>query len=372
MKKFLIKLLVFVFPFSLLLPFLYVAYMSMEIQDYDQIIKKQVTSENNLVVGMAYHEDTVYYKYSRVNEISPQVCAFGTSRVMQFREYEFKESFYNLGGCVGGNFREYKNFLENIEDDSKPQIILLGLDQWVFNTESPFSQLDSPAHRITKLPIDTIGIIRSIINAWVDHSWSFREFIQSKENIGFNGIFKGDGYLKDGSYYYNSVYNHPEDQKDYGFKDTFRRIDEGNGRFEHGSDICTGTLEQLDELLSYCNEAEIYVVAFLPPFAPSVYDYMKDNGNMTYIDKIYDAAVPLFDVYGYELYDYTDSDTSLGVSDDMFIDGFHGSDTVYLLMLQDMVRRDSRIKDFCLGDGELVDIYYNRDSELCLQYINNH
>lgn len=201
MKKFLRKLLLYLAPFCVLaLPFLYVAVKSKEIMDYDKIIKAQNISENALV-GMGYNEQTVYYKYKNTVDKKPDVIALGTSRVMQFRSLYFKIPFYNCGGAVSGNYDEYLNFLKNLESAKLPQYILLGLDSWVFNDNWNNNYSEYKTRSIDKYPIKKMSIIKRIVDDYSLHKWNFRQILEGYDNIGFNGIVKGNGFQKDGSYY---------------------------------------------------------------------------------------------------------------------------------------------------------------------------
>ena len=55
--------------------------------------------------------------------------------------------------------------------------------------------------------------------------------------------------------------------------------------------------------MGFCRKNQIEVVAFIPPFAPSVIDKMEEGGNHTYLAKVAPSVQEIFDVYGYEFYD---------------------------------------------------------------------
>ena len=134
MKKFLYRFFVFLVPFLCVaivtLPFFYAGYKTGELRDFNSLIEAQ-RNEHTVYIGMGYNEQTGYYKVKNVNYYQADVIALGTSRVMQFQSDFFTGSFYNCGGAVNQNFREYTFFLTDLE--YKPEVIILGMDSWVFN-----------------------------------------------------------------------------------------------------------------------------------------------------------------------------------------------------------------------------------------------
>ena len=130
MKKFIRNIVLFLIPVLLYysvwkVSFYYAGFISKEISDVDDCISYQRENPDSLF-GLGYTDPTQYYKLTNADYYQAPVIALGTSRVMQFRDLYFKDFFYNCGGAVGGNYLEYKNFLENLE--YKPDVIILGLD----------------------------------------------------------------------------------------------------------------------------------------------------------------------------------------------------------------------------------------------------
>lgn len=337
MKRFIKNLFLFFLPvllfFTAMIPFYRAAVNSGEFRDLQENIKAQRNNQS-ILLGLGYNEQTPYYKLSNANYYKAEVIALGTSRVMQFKKEFFKSNFYNCGGAVGGNYNEYINFLKNLT--YKPKVILLGLDQWVFNDAWNQSCKEYTGFiKIEQEKRNKAVMLKKIVKDWKHKKWKLSDLDMYPNNIGFNGRIKDAGFMADGSYYYGDVYRNPQGQKDYLFKDTYVRIMKGNGRFEWGMHIDTDTMKQLRSLLAYCSDNQIRVVGILPPFAPSVYGKMKATGNYGYLDEIEPACRKLFDGYGCELFDYTDI-TNLKGTDAYFVDGFHGSDVLYGIILQDM------------------------------------
>lgn len=361
MKKFVLRVVIFLFPIILLvimlLPFYYIAFQTGELLPIDVLINKQRSNPSSLV-GLAYNEQTAYYKLMNANYNEASVIALGTSRVMQFKEEFFKTSFYNCGGVITGTYGEYTNFLKNL--DYKPEVVIIGVDTWHFNKQ--WNDLQRPVssfEEITPIKRNNISIIQSIVNDYIDKKWTFSDITKYKENIGFNGRVKDAGFMSDGSYYYGNVYRDYEHSHDYQFVSTLERIKNGTAVFEWGDCVDEDTIKELNELLSYCYDNNIIVVGFLAPYAPTIYNTMMDSGNYSFFDIVIDECEKSFKKYDYEFYNYLTGDY-VGLGDEFFIDGFHGGDIVYGKILLDMAQGDSKLRVFVDGDKiqSLIDNSY--------------
>lgn len=354
MKKFVIKILLFLWPVWIIAGMLlYVYFEAKSTGEFDSV-KEMLAAQkedHEVLIGLGYNEGTGYLKLERVNEYRPEVVTLGTSRVLQFKEAFFTVPFYNCGGVVSGNFRSYKRFLQNL--NYTPAVVVIGIDTWFFNDAwSKRNPDDGVFYEITADKRSMMPMLRSIGADRLSGRWT-EEMLQAyPDNIGFNGRVKDAGCMYDGSYYYGDIYRLPERGLDYdGFSDSLNRIATGGMRFEWGEHIDREVLEHLEEVLSYCSEQGITVVGFLAPFAPFVYDAMQESGHYGYCSEIMPACKELFDQFGYELYDYTDGET-LGVTDDCFVDGSHGSDIVYAAILADMKKNASAIGPY-IDDGKI-------------------
>lgn len=159
---------------------------------------------------------------------------------------------------------------------------------------------------------------------------------------------------------YTNSYLYPEKQADYQFKDTYRRIEQGIEQFEYGEEVDVQTLEYLDKLLEYCSKQHIQVIAFIPPFAPSVVDRMEGEGHYKYLKKIMPSVQDMFDRYEYEIYDFTDV-RKIGCDDSYFVDGFHGSDIVYSMIIKEMCGETSVLQEIVDFDklNSMIDHRYS-------------
>lgn len=352
------------FIMSLVLsPFIYVGIKTGETIDYDSIIAQQRDSDVQNLVGMAYNQQTIYLKIENTNYYHPEILALGTSRIMQMKATYFDTSFYNAGGGAN-NINEYQNFIENIHNDSYPEILLINLD-WDFFNDKWNGELTPLHYEIAKLDMSPLHT-RNLVFGFFNNKWTFTDVINQNEHmIGLLADSKHEGFMKDGSYYYGYIYENPSSSSDYQFKDTFNRINTGTNRFEYAEDVDVEALAYLMDLLEYCSKKRIHVIAILPPFAPSVIEMMTSfESKYAYLDKIYPECKVIFDKYEYELYNYTDI-RYLGCDDSYFIDGFHGGDVAYLAILIDMIKSGSKLQEYT-NLSNLQKMYDNRYSNMTL------
>ena len=365
MKRFIKNILLFLMPvaifFCSLVPFYLWAEKTGEFAPVMFNVARQ-RSETRALLGMGYNEQTQLYKLINANHYQKRVIALGTSRVMQFEEEFFNEGiFYNCGGGANENYDEYLNFVKNLK--YKPEIIILGLDSWVFNDAwNKNLHVYDYFQELRETQSDSLRLIVPIIRDWVQGKWTVASLDAYPNNIGFNGRIKDKGFRLDGSHYYGDVYRHPELQQDYKFVNTLHRIKTGTMRFEYGEHIDSETLRLLDELLKYCKEQGIFVVGFIPPFAPSIFTAMIDSGKYGYIAEIAPACRELFNKYGFEFYDYQDG-AVLGFPDDHYVDGFHGSEVVYGQIVKDMAEKSVIMKRY-VDIGRLTEMLKNPYSGL--------
>lgn len=363
MKKFIKDVVVFLLPVLACAMFIGVFYLvAYDIGEFKDLEKNILAQRENetIVLGLGYNEQTKYYKFVNADYYKADVIALGTSRAMQFKDYYFESEFYNCGGGVSGNYNEYVNFLENLS--YIPQFIILDLDAWVFNDAWNNSAYDYEKFlEISLDERDNASMLKSIIQDYVDGKWTFGTLDNYPDNIGFNGRIKNNGFMADGSYYYGSVYV-SETRPNERLEDTFTRIETGTNRFQYGEHIDYDTIVQLENLLSYCADKGIYVVGFMAPFAPSVCQAMELNGNYGYIKELNPSIEKIFEKYQFEYYDYFNG-SYLGATDDWFVDGFHGSEVLYGLMVQDMINNGSKLSEY-IDEKELSDLIETAYSEL--------
>ena len=354
MKKFIIKNIIFLFPFIVFITIpSYILIVSGEkFKNIDNIVK----DNERYLIGYAYDEQNYWYlKYLESIKSKYDIFVLGTSKVLQFRSNMFTTTFYNAGYTIQ-IIEDFIAFLENIPESFTPTYLIIGLDHEMFNESwnlkysiSDNNKWKNSFHKYPKF-ITFIMTWKDIINR--KFGFSFRTIDKNIKYIGLNANVNNKGFRNDGSMNYGihvqKLLNNESSAHDYLFNDTFDRINKGISRFEYGNSIDKKTIFKIKELLKYCQKRGVKLIAFLPPYADSVYSKMIESGKYNYIKEIYICLKPLFEEFGFELYDF--SSASLCTSNDNeMIDGFHGSDVTCQRMLIKMLENNS-----CLG--EVTDI----------------
>ena len=324
------------------MPF-YILYVSGEIRDINYLIKKQRIGKQ--VLGLAYSDPIGYYKLQNVKIRKPEIIALGSSRVMQFRSFFFNDqSFYNAGGSVQSMYG-YNLFLKKM--NHYPKVIIIGLDQMWFNqqfhnTSGSVDLTDNFSNfEIFKSSFNKV-IVDLLLNK-ID----IKKISNTSQYLGLTAMMKQNGFRYDGSYIYSREILNPIKAEDYLFKDTYDRIDKGERRFEYGTLIDQSSLIELNLFLNFCKSKNIHVIAFLPPFAPSVWEKLRQKrGEYSYLFSLYPLLEKTFSKYSYQCFDFSNI-SSLGSNDPEFINGFHGSEKAYLRILIEMCKRDSSLLKYC-------------------------
>lgn len=351
MKKFCLKIAVFILPlFLFLVPPIYILKHSGEnFNDLDATLK----SNKKAIIGYSYHEKNYrYLKWKKLMIEKPyEVVALGSSRVLQFRENMFETSFYNAGYTISG-VEDFVPFLKSIPRNKYPKYLVIGLDQWMFNenwdTIQTIKKSSFWTDAFRKNPD-----IKTFLTTWDDLLNSKYNFnITNHKNgiklIGLNACVNNVGFRNDGSMDYGTTIEkkliNDTTANDYNFNDTFPRIEGGRVQFKYGNKINPKAISELEKLLTYCKNNGIYVVAFFPPFADAVNKKMNDSKKFGYKDKLYQQCNPIFKKYSFELYDYSSLGT-VNSNDSEVIDGFHGSEVTYVKMLLNMLNSDSKLNE---------------------------
>ena len=327
---------------------------------------EKLNSSEKSIIGYAYNQNNYrHLKWSKLN-ISPKfrVISLGSSRVLQFRENMFNASFYNAGYTIS-SIADFKPFLESISNAKYPEYLILGLDQWMFNENWDDLQggnfIRDWESSFKKYP--SIGTIKKVYSDLLNRKYSFN-IIRNKRGItkiGLNAILNGNGLRSDGSMLYGNIIekllNGDTDLGDYNYLDTFERIDNGNRRFQYGSNLNIEAKKELELFLNFCASNDIKVIAFLPPFADKVIEKMKKKGKYDYISKIHSEISPIFQKYDYEIFDFS-SVTSCESDDTETIDGFHGGEVTYLKILLKMIEQNSVVNRVVKADlkSDLISI----------------
>ena len=359
MKEFILKISFFLIPLIFIFAFaLYILVVSDEVLDLDKIIGYQ--SKNKALMGLAYSGSDGYIKHKIVEIRKPRIIALGTSRIMQFRDYFFKrpELFFNAGGAIR-KIQDFNIFTESLQH--QPEVMIIGLDQYFFNENwddlkgvPSFDYLNKPpsitmfhnlATDVLYLARTVLYLVKKVLLDFIRGKIDIRKL--SAPHIGLRAKMYNDGYRLDGSYSHARVIRNPTSDEDFKFKDTLRRIRYGISGFQNGTNVNPRAIIELHTFLQNAKKRNIYIIAFLPPFAPAVWNEIKlHSDRYTYMFKLAGELQPLFNKYSFSFFDFSDM-APLGADDSETIDGFHGTEKAYLRILIKICSQDTNMKKYC-------------------------
>lgn len=360
--KLCVKLFIFLLPFCL---FFSPVILSGEYFGGGYYAIRQNTDKQSMLYGPIAEDQYKYYKAEAARLANPSVLALGDSRALTIPAFFFKRdvSFYNAGYSVVDT-ADMQYFLEH-QNTQDMDYVIISLSHFSFN--SNFRDIEQPTHTDFSTQSSLHGV------HGIDFASSGQFFIKSlmagnfafventfKPNIaGLNAKANQNGMLNDGSYFYGEVFRKTASGQSAGDRvaDTLNRIEHADRAFQHGEHVNPNAIDSLEEFLEFCTERNIYVIAYAPPYAPTVNEAMDQHGGDYGYQKEMLALLPsIFTAHGYEFHDYTDA-AFLGCTDDFYIDGFHGSEVVFLRMFIDMIENGSRLKDICdLSDLQAYDM----------------
>lgn len=355
MRRFVLKLSLFLSPFLLVLAFPFALMLaSGELKGVDSVLEWQASSPKLALFGLAYSDPTAYYKLRGTLLRSPAVLALGTSRVMALREEYLLPGtvFFNAGNGVT-RLRHYRLFLDKIPRGHEPKVLLLGLDQYFFN-----AAFDSLA------PDGMEGQWRGdrdradvFLDKWLQVYFDLRAGKISLRRLAHRGDLKwvglsagmyGDGFRNDGSYSWAKHAGAPDspDDPDYRFGNTLNRIAKGIKRFEYGDSVSEKSLREVAALLAECKARGIHVVGFLPPFAHVIHEKLASlPDKYGYLRELHPRLEEVFAQAGFPLEDLSDL-AELGATDLETVDGYHGSEKAYLRVFIRLAEADGELRAY--------------------------
>lgn len=337
MKRFLKITALFLLPFVLFYGLLGIFFVnSREGAPLDEVVS--ATVDGSLVLyGSAYHENFQAYKYRVVSQLAPSLLVLGTSRSMPLRSTFFTEkSFYNAGGTVK-NAQDYLRFLQQLPAESRPGTVFMVLDQNMFNDEWAFNNRTAGL-ALSDLPVKGDVLLR-MGNSYGDGKFSILKNLSGRTGCyGVAAVGRSSGFTADGSYRYGVAAEANLSAPERNFADSYRNIDFSQLRFAWGDEPSEWALDQMDQLLRWCREEQIQVVAMLAPLPPTVYERMIASGNFGYLEKLPGALSELFAGYGYLCFDESYLPDTTAVQ---YLDGFHGGDEVYAQALLQLAEENT-------------------------------
>ena len=305
--------------------------------------------QDNKLIGYAYNQDNIrFLKWDRLQHHKKfDVLVLGSSRVLQFRRQMFNVPFYNAGLSVA-HISDYRQFLKEIPKINLPKYLLLGIEQWEFN--SAFNNVIVRDWKDKFRVFPNKEKLNSIYSDLFSSVYSIKYMVSNsnKNNYGIFAVTRNNGFRSDGSRKYGNhvdkLINYPEKYDSLKFEDVKYRINEGSKRFNFFNSIKHSALKELDSLLIFCKSNNIITTGIVPPFPQTILNKMNQSGNYPEFFTFFSSVDSVFIKNKIELFDYTNP-TSFGSSNAEFLDGFHGGEVCYLRLLINMLEKGSVLNE---------------------------
>ena len=354
--------------FTLVLVFLLSPFLaSGELFRAKTVAQLQQYMGEDFLFGSAYSNNYSHYKFNVLKQRNAEVLAIGDSRILQIKGDFFtdKSKFYNAG-LISSSLDAALNTLKNTPKEHLPKVLIFSFDQAYMTKGGTDSvrYFDEPSF-LKKEDYHTLNmLIKPLFKDRSKGKFKFSDLYKNPKRIGVLAKMNGMGFKQDGSYYYENIYNSNKTTPERINADV-NRIKEGRGWFAGGKHIYENAPTVLKQLCEFCKDNNIYLICYAPPFSKTAMDIYKNRSDSGFLKEIDSVLAPITSKYGFEFYNYTDPSV-LQLTDEHFIDAFHGSDAAYLAMIIDMLRQGSKLKEY-MDISYLQDMYKNRVSDLVLK-----
>jgi len=352
MRNFLFKI-AFSVIFIGLLPFIsfLVMWLTGELLSFKEVYSK-LESNREALYSPAFHNSVRSFKMRGVWNVNPDILVLGNSRVLGIQSsfWDSKYSFFNAGLAIS-KLSHFEPFLKLIPEENNVKYLILGLDVYFFN-EAYHKRSNYNDHTLElKTEPSAYSIVKAgwknFYRGYFKRDWRLEELF-SKEHLGIHAKSTNRGFRWDGSYDRQVALKGR--LRPY-FDEHLQRIKMSGERYEYGDEVSINALTQLEDLLKFCKMRNWKVVAFTPPYAPSIYSEILSKPNeYKYFFQVFERIKPIFTERGYEVFDFSDPAT-IGLSNDNFEDALHLIDNSELAILKEMARKDKVFKAM-LAEGD--------------------
>lgn len=338
MKKFLIRFTLFAFPFVLYLTGTSaIAYYTGESFSYAKVLQIQ-EADRSLIYNPYELDATFSYKVTYLQNYTPEVVILGSSRSLQYRSMFFNrnpDAVYNAGGHTW-NLQEMLWMTRYFDAEALPDVIIMALEQPDFRAQDSFSYRPLPIDADESSPDRSVTGIANVTYAILGDRMSLSQILSPAENrIGLASVSLGYGFRFDGSFQIApQILDDLDERRE---RHLVALENRSASYFSPATAISTHNLAQVETLLQWAHENDIYVIAYYPPFSESIYENMMASGDFSYMPESSSALTELFEQYDFPFFDFTNP-AWLGSGDEGLYDGIHAGEGLYLQMHINMVR----------------------------------
>ena len=370
MTKYILKFALFLLPLGLLFVFpLFVYWQGREFSSVASVIDTQHTATSTLF-GLAYDNETRAYKEALVVKKQPEIIALGTSRVMELRGSFFKQPdvFVNAGGAITDVSALAPELKTLYESDPNLKVVILGLDPWMFKPGHTSEDAKQQIGFWDKVQTFLGGGWRVPYTDFAQHKFTINELMRTNtqsQDIGLNALLYKNGFLNDGSYFYGKTITsaQPAEALQELIFTKVATIHADRSSYEYGTTTDQLSLADVNAMLAYAHEHNIYVIGFIPPYQPTVYAELVST-NDAYSSEVQQLSIDfsqVFQQYQFPFHDFTNSRRA-NIKPTEFIDDVHASDKADLRILIDIAQKDRVLQSF-VSVSSLMTIFSNTSSD---------
>ena len=340
----------FLFGFIL---FSFLAYLSFvflknnnEHLSINSIVEKQIKDKS--LYSSSINIDYRNYVKKKYELIKPKILIIGSSRMQYYPKYLFdgkliiaQQPFYS--------FDMFYSSLENLIKIHKPELVIVGLDWWLFNENYNKKQSKifyNTLYNKKKISKENKSFFQFSFNELVKpYLWlvkgkiSVKFFLESLKgksntNIGVMANLVKSGYNLEG--YFSDTYTLSGKKKfDIRFKETLDQIknkkkDFTQFKFDQAS---LKIFKKINKLVKLNNVA---ILNILSPVSPTIYNELIKSGYLINFEKI-SSELKKFDNF----YDLTQKNY---FHDCQFLDGIHSGEVLNFINLKEISKANSTVE----------------------------
>jgi hypothetical protein len=338
--RFLLKLalyaLPFAIPFGLLCGFMVYTGESMPLR----MVAQMQLSDQPVLYRPRYGNRDLEFKTLSANLRQPDILAAGSSRILQFRAQFFNlqpREFYNTGGPAW-TLDQVQAMLDGLT--YTPRILILAIDPSWFNDAVVPEAFAPQVNDFQHLFMANRSFMQEIVDGTMGREdFDVSRYLARVEPghgglaLGLRAIRDGHGFRNDGSEQYGDFlvahWLYPQNERQ-------RHLDwlrDGLEMYAYGDTVSASRWGQLYALVRWCAERNITLIGFLPPYMPTLYKQMVEDGKHTYIRQLDGQLQALFDHYDFPYFDFMNN-TGLNATDEDFFDGWHASERINLSLYE--------------------------------------
>lgn len=320
-----------------------------EIASVDEVIDIQVDlakEGKHTIVGFISSDADLTYKVKSYQKLRPDLVMIGSSRVMEFKEYFFKPSFYNTGGA-SRSVNDLEQVVDILLKAKVPKAAVIGVEEcWFVDDSSGGRTPYVPKEHASGTPLNLHklkGPSRLLENGklsladYVDTVFSGDLLAKSSHpRIGVRARQAHSGFAPDGSWLYTNLAVGLTQSPDKQFAASLAAIAKGEAHYTHSDIINPEKMIQFIDVIAKLESKGVEVYLFFPPYAPTAYRAIKgQHEKMRYNRGIREV----FDEVDLPYFDFNDPVT-INASDCEFVDGIHGGELVYAKIVNAMAKNE--------------------------------